>query len=106
MVFGRSGGNGGDERDDEPRELIIPPPRTLIVRELVTRRDGTEAWEDIAYQAHTIQTTEAGGINLLRIAMVEGIGAVQQMVVGLPSHRWNRIHEEIDLSHTSPLALH
>lgn len=105
-MFGRN-----NEEEQEQGGEAIPPPRTLMIRELVTRRDGKEAWEDIAYQGHNIQTTEAGGINILRLAIKRGIGPkgedmiVQQMVVGLPAGRWQRIYEDIDLTQSSPFAI-
>src|SRR6187549_1973421 len=98
------GGRNNHNNQDEPRQATaedIPSPRTLVVNELTIKRDGSEAWEDISYQGHSIQTTEAGGINILRIVFMPGMGPVQQMVVGLPPGRWRRIYENIDLGATS-----
>jgi hypothetical protein len=105
-MFGRNNGNDENDGPRQPTAADIPPPRTLIVNELTLKRDGSEAWGDISYQGHSIQTTEAGGINILRIVFMPGMGPVQQMVVGLPPGRWRRIYENIDLGATSPLSIH
>lgn len=103
-MFGR--GNGQEDERREPTAADIPPPRTLIVDELKVGRDGKEKWEETAYQGHNIQTTEAGGLNILRIVLIPGLGAVQQMVVGLPEGRWRRLYENIDVTASSPLSIH
>lgn len=90
----------GNPTEVNPTEIKIPPARTLMVRE----RQDDGSFRDVAYYGHNVQTTECGGLNILRITM-SPLGPVQQMVVGLPPHSWQRIWEDIDLSGTSPLSI-
>lgn len=106
-MFGRNG-NTGPQEIPEPQ---LPPTRTLVIDELVKGRPGDPAseqkWQERSYQGHNIQTTESGGLNILRLTLSNHTesGVAQQMVVGLPDGYWRRIVEDIDISQSSPLSI-
>lgn len=85
-----------------PEAFEIPECRTLKVKEL---SDDGMTWNEVGYEGHVVQMTDAGGLNILRVVVVEG-QARQALVVGKAPGEWKDVREVMDITETSRLAIH
>lgn len=79
--------NQGSQAQEGP--IVLPPIRTFNL--WVCNLAGEE--EQICLEAHTVQTTEAGGLNILEFVLLPNGQPVQKLRAAYATNFWRKVEE-------------